>query len=397
MNIVKLFLITTLFSIIIGQLIRFPLASTAGAITLTDILVIVTDILFLLYAILLKSIIRLPKKTFFYGMMFSLAALTSTILAANFFSFSQIITASFFLFRFVAYFFISVVVYNIIKKNQIGNWINFLLLLAVVFSSLGFLQLLILPDLSFLVAYGWDPHQERIVSTFLDPNFAGIAFAIFLAFSTSLYLYKKNYIYLGIAILLLFVLVFTYSRSSYLALITVMFVIGVAKAPKLIILTLLFFLTSVLVSAHIRERIVGAATLDETAQARVESWQKALTIFKNNFLFGTGFNTYRFAQSKQGNFAYDNPQGGHSGSGTDSSILLVAATTGIFGLSFFSLLIFSILQFSFHNLKTNYLKLASFSSILAILVHSQFVNSFFFPQIMLLIWFIVGINHVQNN
>ena len=397
MNIVKLFLITTLFSIIIGQLIRFPLASTAGAITLTDILVIVTDILFLLYAILLKSIIRLPKKTFFYGMMFSLAALTSTILAANFFSFSQIITASFFLFRFVAYFFISVVVYNIIKKNQIGNWINFLLLLAVVFSSLGFLQLLILPDLSFLVAYGWDPHQERIVSTFLDPNFAGIAFAIFLAFSTSLYLYKKNYIYLGIAILLLFVLVFTYSRSSYLALITVMFVIGVAKAPKLIILTLLFFLTSVLVSAHIRERIVGAATLDETAQARVESWQKALTIFKNNFLFGTGFNTYRFVQSKQGNFAYDNPQGGHSGSGTDSSILLVAATTGIFGLSFFSLLIFSILQFSFHNLKTNYLKLASFSSILAILVHSQFVNSFFFPQIMLLIWFIVGINHVQNN
>lgn len=397
MNIARLFLITTLFSIIPGQLIRFPLASTAGAITLTDILVIVTDILFLLYAVLLKSIIRLPKKTFFYGMLFSLAALTSTILAANFFSFSQIITASFFLFRFVAYFFISVVVYNVIRKNQIGNWLNFLLLLAVVFSSLGFLQLLILPDLSFLVVYGWDPHQDRIVSTFLDPNFAGIAFAIFLAFSTSLYLYKKNYMYLGVAILLLFALVFTYSRSSYLALIVVMFVIGVAKAPKLIVLTLLFFLTSVLVNTHFRERIVGAATLDETAQARVESWQKALTIFKNNFLFGTGFNTYRFVQSKQGNFAYDNPQGGHSGSGTDSSILLVAATTGIFGLSFFLLLIFTILDITSRSLKTSYLGLASFSSLLAILVHSQFVNSFFFPQIMLLIWFIVGLNHVQNN
>lgn len=397
MNIVRLFLITTLLSIITGQLIRFPLASTAGAITLTDILVIVTDILFLLYAVLLKSIIRLPKKTFFYGMMFSLAALTSTILAANFFSFSQIITASFFLVRFVVYFFISVVVYNVIRKNQIGNWLNFLLLLAVVFSSLGFLQLLILPDLSFLVVYGWDPHQDRIVSTFLDPNFAGIAFAIFLAFSTSLYLYKKRYIYLAIAILLLFALVFTYSRSSYLALIVVMFVIGVAKAPKLIVLTLLFFLTSVLVNTHFRERIVGAATLDETAQARVESWQKALTIFKNNFLFGTGFNTYRFVQSKQGNFAYDNPQGGHSGSGTDSSILLVAATTGIFGLSFFLLLIFTILDITSRSLRTSYLGLASFSSLLAILVHSQFVNSFFFPQIMLLIWFIVGINHVQNN
>lgn len=397
MNVIRLFLISALASIITGQVLRFSQTAIYGAFTLTDVLVFWVDILFLFFFLLEKKPIKLPAKTFFPAVVFFLSAAASTVLAANFFSISQVITSSFFLFRFVAYFFVSVVVYNLIKKNQINNWINYLLFLGVIFSLIGFLQLLIVPDLSFLTPYGWDPHRNRIVSSFLDPNFAGLAFVIFLSFSLPLYLYTKKNIYLAISVLLTIASVLTYSRSSYLALGTLMLVVGFAKAPKIIVLTILLFIALIITNVQARERIVGAITFDETAKARVESWQKALIIFKDNILFGTGFNTYRFAQSEYGNFTYDNPSGGHSGAGSDSSLLLVAATTGLFGLSFFAILLVSILVLTSHALKRSYLSLASFSSMLAILVHSQFVNSFFFPQIMLIIWFLIGLNHVQNN
>ena len=97
-----------------------------------------------------------------------------------------------------------------------------------------------------------------------------------------------------------------------------------------------------------------------------------------------------------GNFSKDALQGGHSGSGSDSSILLVAATTGIIGLFTFIYLLFALLTIFLKNLKSDYLKLATTSSFLALLVHSQFVNSFFFPQIMLLFWVLVGLVNVKD-
>ncbi|MGA1047546.1 MAG: hypothetical protein ACO3UU_06025, partial [Minisyncoccia bacterium] len=44
---------------------------------------------------------------------------------------------------------------------------------AIILSILGFIQLILFPDFSFMAQYGWDPHQGRLLSTWYDPNFLG--------------------------------------------------------------------------------------------------------------------------------------------------------------------------------------------------------------------------------
>ena len=226
-------------------------------------------------------------------------------------------------------------------------------------------------------------------------------FVVIFVIATSIFLYqkKRNKIidfYPLIAAISFIALILTFSRSSYLAFLTAIATIGILKSPKLFIAILFLFVVAFSQITQVRARIAGALTLDETSKARLESWQKGLTIFKDNLLFGVGFNTYRFAQAKYGFFSPDEPQGGHSGAGSDSSIILVAATTGIIGLFFYLFFLFRILRVFIKKSTQDPWHLASLSIFLALLVHSQFVNSLFFPQIMLILWFILGLIQVYD-
>jgi O-antigen ligase len=390
MDYIKIFLILTILSLIPGQLLRLSLTSSS-ALNLTDILVFLTAAAALPYFLAVKKSLILEKRTFVAALIFSLAASASTILALNSFTPKEVLISGLFLVRFILYFAISIVVANTVKSGLIDNWLKLFLLTAALILLLGFAQILIFPDLTFLVPFGWDPHQQRIVSTFLDPNFAGIFFSFALAVSLGMFIKDNSKIYIAIAALFFAGIVLTFSRSSYLALVTTVVVFGLLKSPKLLGLFSAFFLLAFLLIPNVRSRIAGAASIDETSRARIESWQKALTIFSRNPVFGVGFNTYRYAQNKYGHFSFDEPSGGHSGSGSDSSILLVAATTGIVGLSAFVLLLFSILLKFAKKATSSHLHLAAIAAFFALVVHSQFVNSLFFPQIMLPLWFIVGL------
>ena len=392
MEIIKFLLVGGVLSLLIGQTIRLPLSAAAGAITITDILVFFAGIVFLFYNLTIKKSIKLPGEIWSQVLLFSLAALSSTILASKNFSFVQLGISSLFLVRFLLYFFLAIIFYNIVKKSEVRNWINLMLSVGLIFAILGFVQLIIFPDFSFLVPFGWDPHQLRLASTLLDPNFSGAIFSILISISLSLLLTTKRKIYFFIFVIYLMVLILTFSRSSYLAMIVVILTIGLLRSPRALVATSLFLITVFSVLPQARSRIIGAFTLDETSRSRLESWSQALNIFKDNPVFGVGFNTYRFTQAKYGFFTTDEPLGGHSGAGTDSSILLVAATTGIFGLIFYLYLIFSIIKVFARSAKSSYLHLASLASFLGLLVHSQFVNSLFFPQVMFLIWILVGLN-----
>ena len=390
MKLLCILLISTLASLIPGQLIRFSFSQSPGAITITDILVSITVLFFLIWAFLLKKSIKVPPRIFLAATLFILAATSSTILAADNFSRKEIVISSLFLVRFAFYFLITIVLYNIVRKKEVIKWINLFLSIGFVFIVVGIIQFVIFPDLSFLASYGWDPHQARIGSTLLDPNFSGGIFTTIIAFSISLFLYKKKSVYLALAVFSFFALVLTFSRSSYLATAFVILTIGVLKSPKVIISSLAVGLIAFLLIPQTRSRIIGAVTFDETARARFISWQNALTVFKDHPLFGVGFNTYRFAQGRYGFFS-PGDFGGHSGAGTDSSLLLIAATTGIFGSTFYIFLLISILQLFVKKAGSHFLHLASIATFLGLIIHSQFVNSLFFPQIMLLFWFIVGL------
>ena len=395
MHTVKFLVLCALFSILPGQLIRVSLGSF-GAINLSDIVIVLCDIFFVLYWLLSKKTLKVPSKMTYVAILFIFWSLTSTILAANFFSPFQIIIALSFLIRFAAYFFFTIVVFNVTNKASLAGWVNALLYIGAAFTIIGFFQILILPDLSFLAPYGWDPHNTRITSTLLDPNFTGGLITIFFSISLCMFIFKKGFIYIFLASIFFAAIILTFSRSSYLALLSATSIIGLVKSPKALIVALLVFIISFTAIPQVRNRIVGALTLDETAVARIESWQRGWEIFSKNPVFGVGFNTYRFVQEKYGNFNFDSPEGGHSGAGSDSSILLVAATTGVFGFILYLALLFSIFLTVFKNIRENYINLATVAALSALIIHSQFVNSLFFPQIMLPLFFIIGLSAKRN-
>lgn len=396
MNITSFLLIATILSLIPGQLVRIPVADQSF-VTISDLLVLVTDFVFLASSLFVKKSLKLPYKITFPVVIFTLAAFASTFLASTQFSLTQITVSLLFLVRFILYFFLFVVVANTVTKDKINDFVNVIMTTGAIFVLLGFLQLLIFPDLSFLTIYGWDPHQRRIASTLLDPNFSGWLFTFLFTTSTALYLYKRQTRYLAFSLITFLAIVLTFSRSTYLAWTTAVLIMGILKSPKLLLASLIIFALAFFSIGQVRSRIIGALEVDETAQARLQSWQNALTIFKGNLAFGVGFNTYRFAQDKYGLFSEDNPLGGHSGAGSDSSILLVAATTGITGLAVYIFLLASIFQALKNKIKTSYLHLAVFASYCALLVHSQFVNSLFFPQIMLFLWVSLGLVAVYDS
>lgn len=389
MTFIKLLIISTIASVIPGQLIRLPVGHF-GAVTLSDIFVLLTSLAFILYFIFGKKPFNLPRYTFF-TLLFILSATASTILALGVFTPTEVAISSFFLVRFVLYFFFSVVTFNIIQKDKISSWLNIVLAIGVVFTIIGFVQLWLFPNFSFLTVYGWDPHQKRIASTLLDPNFTGGLLLFFFSLSISIFLFNNKKIYVIASSLFFIAIMLTFSRSAYLAFFLAVMTVAIFKSPKILVVALVAFFIIFLSIGQTRQRIVGAFTLDETSKARVASWQKAVEIFLKYPLFGTGFNTYRFAQIKYGNFTFDHPSGGHSGSSSDSSILTVAATTGSLGLCFYLLMLAATTKAFLKKAKASPANLGAAASFIGLLAHSQFVNSLFFPQIMLIYWFLFGL------
>lgn len=397
MDFLKLLLILAIASIIPGQVVRIPISGSQSAITLTDIFVLVLSAYAIPYLLIIKKTLKISPSVVTTFFLFITVATASTVLAANKFDASLIISSSLFLVRFIVYFLVTLVIASIVKRNEIGRWLNIFITCGVVFALLGFAQLGTFPDISPLTPLGWDPHQARLVSTLIDPNFTGALLTILASTSSAIYLYKKKTIYLMAAVVFASGIILTFSRSSYLALMVSQVVLGIYKSPKFLAVSILLFLSIVSFNTQARTRIVGAITLDETAKARLESYRRAATIFANNPIFGVGFNTYRHAQREYGFFTIDDPSGGHSGSGVDSSLLLVAATTGVVGFVSFMFFIITLIKSITLQIKTNFLYLGVAAAFLALLVHSQFVNSFFFPQIMLPIWFLVGLVQSENS
>lgn len=391
MELVKLLLVLVLASIIPGQLVRIPIG-TSAAITVSDLSVFLLITFFFIYTLTIKKTLKLEKEIFIPLVIFTLIAISSTILSQANFAGGEILIAYLFLVRFLLYFLISQVILNVVRKAQIIKWLKLILAISSVFVLIGFIQLLIFPDLSSLTSYGWDPHQSRIVSTFLDPNFTGGLLIISFALAISSYVYSRGNFFLILSLAIFVSIILTFSRSTYLAMLVVILTIGFLKSTKILAGFLTIFIFSFLIIPQVRERITGAWSIDETSQARIESWQRAITIFEEHPFLGVGFNTYRAAQRQAGFFSYDSPEGGHSGAGSDSSFLLILATTGIFGFLAYLAILAAILKKFAANAKSNPLGLGGTASFLGLLVHSQFVNSLFFPQIMIFLWFILGLN-----
>lgn len=225
-----------------------------------------------------------------------------------------------------------------------------LVILALAVAVIGLGQYIFLPDVSFLAAAGWDDHYYRLTFPFLDPGFTGIILVLSL-------LINYNPIFL-IALLL------TYSRASYLA-----YLIGFG-AISFYKKFLRVFLAAALVLAigiFLLPKTFGEGTKlarENSIWARVQNWQQTITLWQTTPVFGVGMDKYQ---------------------GKDSSLLMVLATTGVVGLTGYLWVVREVWGVG----KKNAIFKASF---LAVLVHSWFNNTLFYPFVMEWLWLLLALS-----
>lgn len=393
MKLLKFTFLAFAFSLTLGQLGRVPLPQKEIGLYVSDVLLVLSLLAYLFY--LLKKKKGLPKLFLFRPILsFIFLGLVSLVFSLRFFAKEEIFVGGLYLLRWIVYSFVYFLSFEVAKLFGKELIIKILILTGVILAFLGFLQLLVFPDFSFMTSLGWDPHYYRLLSTFFDPNFCGGFFVMTLSLLVSLYLFTPKKTLLLLCLIIYSALLLTYSRSSYFAFLLSMLVIGILKEKKVFFIALLAFFLSFQFNPRVKTRLEGAIAVDESASHRQASWQSALTVIKKHPLFGVGFNNYRYAQLKYGLVEPAN-RGGHAGAGVDSSLLFVWATTGIFGLIAYFWLLGKSACLSYFKAGKNPLSLAFLSSLAGLLFHSQFVNSLFFLPIMAYLWTLLGVSETD--
>ncbi len=425
MKLVRLLLYLLLLTIPLGQLGRIPVGGEHVNLYLPDVLIPLLIFVWLGYALAVRKKLELPPLSN-YIFLFGFVALISLINGKRFIGMGELIVSAMYLIRWIMYVGIYFVVWDVVREEKPARHdfvkaksggggrrkeqriTNFLIFSGVVLAVAGFVQLAVLPDFTKLdPEMGWDPHKNRLASTFLDPNFTGAYLVLTLTLILSRILYGPPSsasgglrVVFGGAVVFV-ALILTFSRSAWLMFAVVMGVMGVLKSRKLLILALIAFLSAYALVPRVQTRIAGGVDPDDSARARIASWKDTLEIVQDHPVIGVGFNAFRYAQARYGFFDFREPLGGRAGAGSDSSLMLVLAATGAVGLFAFLLLGFKALwplaPFSGgKKCGVNLTVLAGFAGLLA---ESNFINSLFYPWIMIWMWTMAALagRQVQNS
>jgi len=364
-----------------------------------------------------------PSKIAPFYIAFIAVAFASLINSLRYIDPSAVLESSFYLIRFIEYTALYLVTLDTCHseraKSESRNLNNdklifYISILATILIAItGFIQLKLFPSFDELemADYGWDPHIDRLLGTWFDPNFIGGLFAFILCLILGVFFFEKKFkikgIYIVIGLFLLISLFLTYSRGSYVAFAGGAFLIGALKSRKFLIGAIIATIMLVSVSDRAQERIINmyhsatsilfdtAANPDPTARLRVESWQNAMILVKKYPIIGTGYNTYKYVSKKEGLLK---DVEAHHASGSDSSLLTIFATTGILGFLPFVIIFIIILKESLDNFRNKKLKnfnrgysLGVFGGTITMLLHSIFVNSLLYVPLMIFYWIAIGI------
>jgi hypothetical protein len=381
---------------VLGQFARIQIGNVG--ITLLDITVV---LLSLSWGI--KNIyVRKNKLQFFSIEKFFLGTFISGLIGLALFShnlfLNEIVISLLYLVRLLCYVSLFYIVRNLgdVDKKKI---VTILLVGGSAIVGIGFLQYFFYSSLGNLRYLGWDEHLYRLFSTFLDPNFAGAFFAIFLmVLLESLFTSESRPKRLVFSILLVMTFIaelLTYSRTGFIMLLVGTGVFLMSYVGKrvtfitLLVCLLLFF-------AAANSKIEGLNPFRVvSSEARLDSARDASSIIMKYPLFGVGFNAYRYAQIKMG-FRDETPKiQSHADSGTDNSYLFILATTGLVGGVFFTLAMNKILKKMWKlSSEKVFLGRAFFASIIAVLTGSLFLNILFYP--MILSWLLIVAGTIRS-
>ncbi|OGG26788.1 hypothetical protein A2960_01295 [Candidatus Gottesmanbacteria bacterium RIFCSPLOWO2_01_FULL_39_12b] len=380
-KILRILLFLSFTTLVIGPLGMIPIDIPGVNIYLADIVLLLMIVVWIMN---IFPLINLLKKE---GILFSVLpfmsiALFSLIFSPIILTLQEKAIAFLYFIRFVCYFFYYItVVYllklKILKKSEI---IHGLTISGLLLATFGWLQYFFYPDLRNLFYLGWDPHYKRIFGSYLDANYLGIILTLTL---TLLFIKYKSKAGIWLARFGIFLtLMFTYSRSSYLAL-TVAGIIYLFAKGKVNLLKYLILV--IFVSALILPRPSGESVKLErvfSLEQRLINWEQGFRILSQYPLVGIGFNTVRFAKFQYGYLESDYMTN-HAGAGFDNSFLFVGVTTGLIGLAGFIYFLGKIYQ------RGGLLTKITLGSII---VHSLFLNTLFWPWVLQWLMLITAID-----
>jgi len=388
MGLLKSLFILIIFLFAFGEVIRIPFADLS--IKLIDIGVVLLAVYWIIFSTKNFKKIKINKELAIPVLIFSLIAFLSLLLNARLLTGKEFFISFFYLIRWIAYASVIFIIptFNSFFKEIIKKSLIFVGFVVVL---LGYIQYLLYPNLRNLYYLGWDDHLYRLFSTFLDPNFAGAFFVLYFLFVLNILIgsLKKQarffLLFIGLISLLTLIAIFlTYSRSALLMLMTGSFVflfLNTRRSFAILIVVVFLLATTLLPKAYKTEgtnlfRIASS-------QARLDSAKQAIEIFKEDPIFGVGFNSYRYAKHRHG-FTFGIWEESHADAGTDNSFLFLLATVGITGFIAYFYMWFKILKI---NIRSKLL----IASIAALFVDSLFVNSLFYSFLMFWIWTLVGL------
>lgn len=379
MKLVWFLIIGSFFATYLGEFGKLPFGGVVS-VGLIDVLVFLTVVSLVVWHIFKKKRFVLPNE-FKLLLGFWILAGLSLILFGR-------LEGVLYLLRFVFYSSFFWVGSSLVKFNKkyFGKILDRVVLAGVVLSLIGFFQILIFPELDQLRIFGYDPHKNRLVATFLDPNFLGSFLNISLLVGLYRYFQSKDKKELVWVSILLTAIILTFSRSAYLMLIVEIVMFSLLTVKKLLVLLVGLLVLFYLVIPQFRDRIEGGFSLDKSASERFYSWQTGWEVFKMNPVFGVGFNNLGYVVEQQKLWQVHQNKNTHSLAGVDSSFLFVLATTGIIG--FIIYLSFWILVFWKSVGSSN--KILVVPLLLGLLINSQFINSLFYPEIMLVYFLLLG-------
>ncbi len=399
-----------LFLPVIGELYRLPFGPDNGTL-ISDVAIAAIVAVWLVEKIRKRQ--KFPETEFNRPLeLFSLIAVFSLLVSLAFLQPGEVAAGSLYLVRLLEYVMLGIITMDTAKNTKDAMVIiKTMVISAMLIAVAGFIQLIIYPDLGNLVEYGWDPHMNRLVSTWLDPNFIAGFISYILAIVVGITLYtkslaKKSGLIVIVAVLAV-ALFLTYSRSGYLAAAAALGIIGILKSRKLLIGSVIIFIVALNFLPRAQERVDDlyhsvesfvfntSTNPDPTARLRIQSWNQTLELIWQRPLLGSGYNTLKYVKYDEG-FIQNTDV--HSASGSDSSLLTILATTGVLGLFPFLWLYWNALKLSFQNWRSKKIPLmwqgyglGVFAGTMGLLVHSLFVNSLLFAQIMIFFWISVGI------
>lgn len=274
-----------------------------------------------------------------------------------------------------------------------GVWRTMLITAGVGMAGIGMLQYVWYPDLRNLAYLGWDPHYQRLFGTLLDPNFTAIILVCsllgFLGIGDKEKYRLARYAAIG---LLLIAFALTYSRSGIIALFGGALVWGFLSGYKKIMWAML---GAVLVLFLILPRAGEGRNLLRSASsfARLGNAERAVMLIREKPLFGHGFNLLRFVATER-DWLDESGTPSRAGAGLDTSVLFVGATTGIVGMSVYIWLLVSLWRLGmrlYGQGKKKSLPAATYlGTLTALLLHSLFVNSLFYPWVLVWLWILTG-------